>query len=299
MPLFLLKNVLWIALLAMVLAVPVSAWAQSPAEALDGPALPSDAGLLNSGVRHYGLSYTLDMPLTFFAAFSSIYGNYLLGRMSVTAREDLPTRDELLPWDRAVMGRYSKAAGDVSTGFAALGVAPLALGAISWYRGDACGRDFAAYTLMFAQALALQNGLNLAVRSLKFWPRPYIYADGGEGARVAEDAEGEAYGSFFSGHTSAAFTVAVFTGEWFSEVYPNSPYRSLVWAGSLSLAGFVGVLRIAAGKHYPSDVVVGALAGTGISLAVIGAHKKSVRIGPVALSGLWAGPGTAGASFAF
>ena len=106
-------------------------------------------------------------------------------------------------------------------------------------------------------------------------------------------------GAFFSGHASAAFTVAVFTGEWFSEMYPNSAYRPLVWAGTLSLAGFVGALRIAAGKHYPSDVVVGALAGTGISLAVIRLHKKSVRFGPVALSGLWAGPASAGASFAF
>ena len=73
----------------------------------------------------------------------------------------------------------------------------------------------------------------------------------------------------------------MFTGEWFSEMYPNSAYRPLVWAGTLSLAGFVGALRIAAGKHYPSDVVVGALAGTGISLAVIRLHKKSVRFGPV------------------
>lgn len=152
---------------------------------------------------------------------------------------------------------------------------------------------------MFAQALALQNTLNLTVRSMKFWPRPYMYAESGDGAEAAKDAEGEAYGSFFSGHASAAFTVAVFTGEWFSEMYPNSRYKPLVWAGSLSLAGFVGALRIAAGKHYVSDVVVGALAGAGISAAVIEIHKKSVRIGPVALFGLWAGPGEAVATFAF
>ncbi|MBR2059242.1 MAG: phosphatase PAP2 family protein, partial [Fibrobacter sp.] len=245
------------------------------------------------------LTLEKDLPLTFFAAFGSIYGNYRLSHMAVTAREDLPAREDLLPWDRAVMGRYNKTVDDVSDWFAVLGAMPLALGAASWYRGDACGRDLAVYSLMFAQALALQSALNLTFRSMKFWPRPYIYAEDGAGARAAESAEGEAYGSFFSGHASAAFTVAVFTGEWFSEMYPNSAYRPLVWAGTLSLAGFVGVLRIAAGKHYPSDVVVGALAGTGISLAVIRLHKKSVRFGPVALSGLWAGPASAGATFAF
>ena len=249
--------------------------------------------------RHYEVTLVRDMPLTFFAAFASVYGNYLLGKMPVDDVGEMFDRSDLLPWDRPVAGRYSKVAGDVSSWFAVLGAAPLALAGTSWYRGEASGGDFAVYTLMFAQALALQNGLNLVVRSFKFWPRPYMYSTDGDGAAAAEAAEGEAYGSFFSGHASAAFTVAVFTGEWFSEFYPNSRYKSLVWAGSLSLAGFVGVLRIAAGKHYPTDVVVGALAGTGVSLAVIQMHKKTVRIGPVSLAGLWAGPDTAGATFAF
>lgn len=249
--------------------------------------------------RHYGISLERDLALTFFSAFASIYGNYRLGKMPVQSPSEMKDVSDLLPWDRPVAGRYNKTAGDVSTWAAALGVAPLALGAASWYRGDALGADFAAYTLMFAQALALQSGLNLVVRSMSLWPRPYIYATGGDGAAAASAAEGEAYGSFFSGHTSAAFTIAVFTGEWFSEFYPNSAYRPLVWAASLSLAGFVGALRIAAGKHYPTDVVVGALAGTGISLAVIKIHKKSVRFGPVSLAGLWAGPGSAFAAFAF
>ena len=249
--------------------------------------------------NHYEVSWAQDLPLTFFAGFSSIYGNYLLGKMSVDDRAEMPQVSDLLPWDRPVAGRYNKTAADVSSWLAVAGVAPLAMGGLSWYRGDASVTDFAAYTLMFAQALALQNGLDLVVRSFKFWPRPYMYSTEGDGAAAAEAAEGEAYGSFFSGHASAAFTVAVFTGEWFSEIYPNSRYKSLVWAGSLSLAGFVGALRIAAGKHYPSDVVVGALAGTGISFAVIKLHKKSVKIGPVSLAGLWADPGSASATFVF
>ena len=249
--------------------------------------------------RHYDLSFERDLPLTFFSAFISIYGNYRLGKMSVPEKELVKDVSDLLPWDRPVAGRYCKTCADMSTWVATLGGAPLALGAISWYRGDASGGDLAAYSLMLAQALALQNGVNLVVRSLAFWPRPYMYATDGDGAAAASAAEGEAYGSFYSGHASAAFTIAVFTGEWFSEFYPNSAYKSLVWTTSLSLAGFVGVLRIAAGKHYPTDVVVGALAGTGISLAVIKIHKKSVQFGPLSLAGLWAAPGYASLVFNF
>ena len=286
-------------ILFAVLVLAVACTAAPSGEASPMPAGEPAPLSVGAETRHYTFTLEKDLPLTFFAAFGSIYGNYRLTHMSVTAPEDMPQRDDLMPWDRPVAGRYNKTAGDVSTWAAALGVAPLALGAASWYRGDALGADLAAYTLMLAQALALQSGLNLVVRSMSLWPRPYIYATGGDGAAAASAAEGEAYGRFFSGHTSAAFTIAVFTGEWFSEFYPNSAYKSLVWATSLSLAGFVGALRIAAGKHYPTDVVVGALAGTGISLAVIKIHKKTVQIGPISLAGIWAAPGSASAIFSF
>ena len=290
----LLKTILFVALAFA--GVPVLAHAGA---GLAGETAPLLSDKDAAGARHYTFALEKDLPLTFFAAFGSIYGNYRLSRMSTDDASELPAVQDLLPWDRPVAGRYNKAAGDVSSWLAVLGVAPLALAGYSWYRDDACGRDLAVYSLMFAQAVALQSALNLTVRSMKFWPRPYIYATEGAGAEAAKDADGEAYGSFFSGHTSAAFTVAMFTGEWFSEMYPNSRYKPLVWASSLSLAGFVGALRIAAGKHYVSDVVVGALAGVGISAAVIEIHKKPVRIGPVSLSQIWAGPGAAGTTFVF
>ena len=244
--------------------------------------------------RHYELSWRRDMPLTFFAAFASVYGNYRYSQTGVPAEEDVFLQSRLLPWDRPVAGRYNETADKVSDWAVVLGITPLALAGYSWYDGDASGKDFAAYTLMFAQAIALQSGFNLLIRSTQLWPRPYIYATEGEGAEKAREARGEAYGSFFSGHTSAAFTIAVFTGEWFSEVYPASPYRGIVWASSLSAAGMVGALRIAAGKHYPSDVIVGALVGTGISLSVIRLHRvKNERVS------LIAGPNTLGMSVRF
>lgn len=244
---------------------------------------------------HYQISIFRDMPLTFFAGFSAVFGNYRLTQMNVPEEGPLH-ENNLLPWDRPMAGRYNENADRASNWAAALGVAPLALGAYSWYEGDASGYDFAAYTLMFVQALAIQSGVNLMVRSLEFWPRPYVYARdcescSPEARKKAENARGEAYGSFFSGHASAAFTVAYFTGEWFSEMYPNSPYKNLVWAGSLSAAGLVGVLRIAAGKHYLTDVAVGALAGAGISYAVIEIHKnRQSRVS------LWGGYNAVGVS---
>jgi membrane-associated phospholipid phosphatase len=207
---------------------------------------------------------------------------------------DLKPKSELLPWDRPFAGRYSGWATTVSHYSGVLAVAPLALAGYSWYKGDVDGHEFGAFTLMFVEAFALQNAINQIVRSSQLWPRPYVYAKRGEGREKAESARGEAFGSFYSGHSSAAFTVAVFTGEWFSEIYPNSAYKPLVWASSFALASGVAALRVVAGKHYPTDIVVGALMGTGISFGVLKLHevcKNKVSF--------WAFPGNIGAIFYF
>ena len=269
-------------------ALPVALWAEGEPVA-STKVSPAEA------VPHYDVSWSKDMPVTFFAAFVSAFGNYRYGQMESLESGDYRDVSDLLPWDRPVAGRYSESADRASNWAALLGVAPLALAGYSYGMGDASGAEFAGFSLMFVQALALQSGINLCARSMQFWPRPYVYAKDGYGSgnrevvERAKNARPEAYGSFFSGHTSAAFTVAVFTGEWFSEFYPQSPYRGVVWALALSAAGIEGMLRIAAGKHYPTDVVAGALVGTGVSLAVIQVHKnRNDRLS------LWAYPGAAG-----
>ena len=222
---------------------------------------------------HYDISLAKDVPMVLLSAFSSVYGNYRLSQMEVD-RDGMRDKSELLPWDRPIAGRYNEFSDKLSKWTGVLSISPIVLESVSYYRGESSGRDFAGFSLMFAEALALQNGLNLIVRSVGLWPRPYIYATSGKGLEKSLDAGGEAYGSFFSGHASAAFTVAVFSSEWFSSMHPNSPYRTLFSACAYSLASFVGVLRIAAGKHYPTDVALGALAGTGISYAVLGMHRR-------------------------
>jgi undecaprenyl-diphosphatase len=67
--------------------------------------------------------------------------------------------------------------------------------------------------------------------------------------------------SFPSGHTTTAFAAATV----FAEQYP----RWQVIAPSYAAAALVGVSRLAANKHWLSDVVAGACLGTGVSHALI------------------------------
>ena len=223
--------------------------------------------------RHYESSVRLDVPLVLGVSLMATLGVLRYYGMEKGSIDDLKPKSELLPWDRPFAGRYSGWATTVSHYSGALAVAPLALAGYSLYRGDVDGHDFGAFSLMFVEAFALQNALNQIVRSTQLWPRPFMYSKSGEGREKAMSARAEAYGSFYSGHSSAAFTVAIFTGKWFSDVYPNSKYKNLVWATSLSLAAIVAALRVVAGKHYVTDVVVGALVGTGVSFGVLKMHE--------------------------
>ena len=70
----------------------------------------------------------------------------------------------------------------------------------------------------------------------------------------------EAYKSFFSGHTSTAFAIGTSTAKILTN-YSNIDKR-IVWISTLGLASGTGYFRIAADKHYFSDVFVGAIVGS-------------------------------------
>jgi membrane-associated phospholipid phosphatase len=72
--------------------------------------------------------------------------------------------------------------------------------------------------------------------------------------------------SFYSGHTSFAFSLAVASGT----VASMRGYRSApaVWALGLGAAAATGWMRVAADRHYASDILTGALVGSAIGFVV-------------------------------
>ena len=240
----------------------------------------------------YKLDFENDFPVTLAAGGMFGIGMFLYSRMNTP--ETMKDKDDLLPWDKPLAGRYSESADLASDIGSVFAIAPLVVGGIAWHDGSSTGGEFATFTLMFFQASGIGNGLNLAMRSLEIWPRPDMYSESGEGRKKAENAKSEAYGSFFSGHTTAAFTVATFTDQWFRTAYPNSPYKGIMRASAYSLATLESVLRIAAGKHYFTDVLVGALVGTGVSIGILEMHKNRDE-----KYSFWVGPNVAGVTLRF
>ncbi len=76
--------------------------------------------------------------------------------------------------------------------------------------------------------------------------------------------------SFFSGHTSVAFAMAVAVGT-YAEMTKSS-LRFWTWSVGISLATTTAYLRVASDHHYFTDVLVGAITGS-----IVGASVPRLR----------------------
>lgn len=116
-------------------------------------------------------------------------------------------------------------------------------------------------SLLIAEATILAADLNQLVKFIFVRERPFVHAlpHLEDGIKGLGDSPSDANLSFYSGHTNLAFALAASSGTVaFMRGYRLAP---LVLGVQLASAFTVGYLRIAADKHYLSDVMVGAVIG--------------------------------------
>lgn len=170
-------------------------------------------------------------------------------------------------FDRWATYNWSPKAGKISDQVRnALLVSPVTLFASERVRKEAL-----AFSLMYLETNILNGAATMLAKGLASRIRPFVYnPDAPQNMKVGKQ---EARKSFFSGHTSIAFTNAVFLSTVYAEYYPGSDWKPVMWAGTLSAASLVGILRVVAGKHFPTDVLTGAIVGSAIGYLVPQIHK--------------------------
>lgn len=138
---------------------------------------------------------------------------------------------------------------------------PVGMIGIGLSAGDRKTED---HGVLMAVAHLMNFGLTYGTKMIVSRKRPYESLD-----NVHLPAGREGTRSFPSGHTSTAFTTATMLSLSYPKWYVVVP--AYAWAGVAAYS------RMALGVHYPSDVLVGALIGTGVALLVHHYRKPVIR----------------------
>ncbi len=125
-------------------------------------------------------------------------------------------------------------------------------------------------SIMYFDVLTLNTGLVTISKYAVGRHRPFLYDD--EKARTSFGVSDSA--SFYSGHTSFASSNCFFAAAIFQRAYPDSPAVPYVYGIAATIPAITGFLRVRAGSHFPSDVIVGYAAGAAVAYSVIQVHKK-------------------------
>ncbi len=172
---------------------------------------------------------------------------------------DVRVRDALRAQDPRTPHEVSNVVGFIGLPLATFGATALAATA------DGRGSNVAIDALVILEAVILVADVNQATKLLVGRERPFVHALPDEEKPLTAHPPDNNL-SFFSGHTSMAFALATASGTVASmRRYDAAP---AVWATGLPLAAFVGYLRIAADKHYFTDVLSGALLGSALGASL-------------------------------
>lgn len=247
-----------------------------------GVPTPAHAGVNSSSLSPYEVDFAADGTVTGLAlglhlllhvgVKPQLNGGLSCPPVAETGRCDPQTLWEV---DRYGVGRDSEAwrlftdAAALASYLGALGW----LGVESWVRETPSpGRDMLADTLVIAEATALTAFVTDIFKYAVRRPRPSQYT---EGAFVGsfDNRLG-----FPSGHTSTVAAATTALSVTFARRHPSSPWRWVVGATGAGLSVATAYGRVAAGRHFPTDVLGGLLVGGALGFLVPHLHAKDLAL---------------------
>ena len=191
-------------------------------------------------------------------------------------RVDPLTDDEIDSLSKNNINRFDRSAADnwspTGAKWSNVTLASSIISPLAFLVNDRIRDDFIVLGVMYGESLLITNGLNTVIKDMVQRKRPFTY---NTDVSYKDKKEKDAVRSFYSGHTANAFNSAVFVGTVFSDYYPQSGWRYAVWGTSLLAASATGYLRYYSGKHYPTDIIAGAIIGSVTGWAIPALHRNS------------------------
>jgi len=168
--------------------------------------------------------------------------------------------------DRGMRTRlwWGEARQDVARRWSDVLIYGVSMSSLLW--GPAMASDFEEAFYINNQVFVINSILTNVLKVTAARERPYHYY----GTRVP--AGSKDFTSFYSGHSSVAFSQAVTNAMILSQHHPE--YKSAIWSTLMGTAGMTAYLRVAGDMHYFSDILVGALSGSMVAWIITEAGLK-------------------------
>jgi undecaprenyl-diphosphatase len=136
-------------------------------------------------------------------------------------------------------------------------------------------RAFLVDAILYAESIALTTAFTSATKIGVRRSRPIDYQLCGDTPNAPGCSSTDLQLSFFSGHASS--TGAISATATYLAFMREGPGRARPWitlaVGTL-LTAFVSYERVRSGEHFPTDVIMGSLAGAGIGVLVPHFHRR-------------------------
>lgn len=207
--------------------------------------------------------HVIDRPVT--GAIVGITAVGAFGFSLIPIREQAELwQSELLGSDVGVHDNFSRRASHISDGLLAASlVAPVA-----YLTGSTIEDADGDRLLVYGQSMAINAAFAQAAKYLVQRPRPYLYSKDPAVQSYARMQGADARRSFYSGHASLSFGAAV-TGAYLLGASTDSrSARALAWGAGLFTASAAANMRVRAGKHFYSDVLIGSAVGITVGYIV-------------------------------
>ncbi len=135
-------------------------------------------------------------------------------------------------------------------------------------------KDYLTLGVMGLEAFLTNAALTSLTKLTVKRVRPFVY---NPDIAVEEKTRLHSRLSFYSGHTSTVATLSFFSAKVYNDYFPESKWKPVVWSVAASLPALNACLRVKGGKHFPTDVITGYIAGGLVGYLVPHFHKKKKK----------------------
>lgn len=224
---------------------------------------------LSFGQSPYEVNWKNELPYIGAGLGTLGLGAYLRTLPPVFTPNELMTlnKNDINPIDRPATGNFSRGADHASDiPFYGSNLLPAL-----FLTNQKTRTHFGQIMAMYGEAASINLGMTVITKSLFRRPRPFVF---NSEVLMEEKLTRNAKTSFVSGHASLTALNCFFVAQVYSDFYPDNKWKPVVWGAAATIPAVTGYLRVAAGKHYPTDVATGYIMGATIGILVPHFHKN-------------------------